>query len=138
MKKIWDKRHMHWYSKKELGKLYWNKRHPDYLRDRLNEKNMKRLNKSNLSHTSNCELFLEERSNSLVIFKGLLIFWKWKLTVNSPSGMGKHYVGWRFIVTQRWGEVRRMILGCPKKRPVPRGLERLRSSFRRTLREINS
>ena len=41
--KKWNKSKGQWYGEKELGKLYPSKRHPDYLRDRLNEKGMKRL-----------------------------------------------------------------------------------------------
>lgn len=45
-----------WYSKKELGKLYPNKKHPDYLRDRLNEKGMKKLKRGDLKKYPNATL----------------------------------------------------------------------------------
>ena len=43
MKKLWNGRDERWYTRKELRALYPNKRHPDILRDRLNEKGMKKL-----------------------------------------------------------------------------------------------
>ena len=43
MKRIWNGRDERWYTRKELRALYPNKRHPDILRDKLNEKGMKKL-----------------------------------------------------------------------------------------------
>lgn len=110
MKKIWDKRGCHWYSKKELGKLYWNKRHPDYLRDRLNERGMKRLNK--LKDHPDYELYMAVESRLQILSKVILRPWRWKLNLISPStkGAAKEVNRWQSVATERYGMVRRMVL----------------------------
>jgi len=110
MKKIWDKRGCHWYSKKDLGKLYWNKRHPDYLRDRLNEKGMKKLNK--LKSQPGIELYLRVGSRIQILMRVLLLSWKWKLNLISPSSKGsaKEVLRWQLIAEERHGKVRHMVL----------------------------
>jgi len=110
MKKIWDKRRCHWYSKKELGKLHWNKRHPDYLRDRLNEKGMKKLNK--LENRPNYELYMMVESRLQILAKVILRPWKWKLSLISPStkGAAKEVDRWQLIAEDRYGRVRHLIL----------------------------
>jgi len=110
MKKIWDKRGCHWYSKKELGKLYWNKRHPDYLRDRLNEKGMKRLKR--LESEPDVERYLRVGSRAQILVRIILMPWKWKLSLISPSSKGgaKEVKQWQFIAEERYGQIRHMVL----------------------------
>ena len=110
MKKIWDKRRCHWYSKKELGKLYRNKRHPDYLRDRLNEKGMKKLRK--LKSESDVERYLRVGSRVQILVRIILMPWKWKLSLISPSSKGgtKEVKRWQFIAEERYGRIRHMVL----------------------------
>jgi len=110
MKKYWDKRHMHWYSEKELGVLYWNKKHPDYLRDRLNEKGMKRLNK--LKSQPDIELYLKVASRIWILSRVILLLWRWKLGLISPSSKGgtKEVLRWQLIAEKRYGKVRHMVL----------------------------
>jgi hypothetical protein len=110
MKKIWDKRGCHWYSKKELGKLYWNKKHPDYLRDRLNEKGMRKLKK--VKSQSDIELYLRVASRMWILSRVILLPWRWKLSLISPSSKGgtKEVLRWQLIAEERYGKVRRMIL----------------------------
>ena len=109
MKKIWDKRHMHWYSKKELGKLYWNKKHPDYKRDRLNEKGMKKLNKL---QARDYDLYMVVESRLQILARVLLMAWKWKLSLISPSSKGaaKEVKQWQIIAEERYGRVRHLVL----------------------------
>ena len=116
MKKIWDKRGCHWYSKKELGKLYWNKRHPDYLRDRLNEKGMKRLNKLKLK--PDIELYLKVASRIWILSRVILLPWRWKLSLISPSSKGgtKEVLRWQLIAEERYGKVRHMVLQSNSQR----------------------
>lgn len=122
MKKIWDKRGCHWYSKKELGKLHWNKRHPDYLRDRLNEKGMKRLNK--LEDQSNYESYMRVESRLQILAKVILRPWKWKLSLISPSTKGatKEVDRWQLIAEERHGKVRHLVL----QRNVERDIWRIK------------
>jgi len=110
MKKIWDKRGCHWYSKKELGKLHWNKRHPDYLRDKLNEKGMKRLNK--LKPQPDVELYLRVASRVWILSRVILLPWRWKLSLISPSSKGgaKEVLRWQLMAEERYGKVRHMVL----------------------------
>lgn len=110
MKKIWDERGCHWYSKKELGKLYWNKRHPDYLRDKLNEKNMKKLN--GLKDKDGVERYLMVASRAGILVRVLLMPWKWKLSLISPSseGAAKEVERWQLIAEERYGQVRHLVL----------------------------
>lgn len=110
MKKIWDKRGCHWYGKKELGKLYWNKRHPDYLRDRLNERGMKRLNRLKLQ--SDVELYLRVAPRAWILSRVILLPWRWKLSLISPSTKGgtKEVLRWQLIAEERYGKVRHMVL----------------------------
>lgn len=110
MKKIWDKRGCHWYSEKDLGKLYPNKRHPDYLRDRLNERGMKKLNKLKLQ--SGIEIYLRVGSRIQILMRVLLLPWKWKLNLISPSSKGgaKEVLRWQLIGEERYGKVRHMVL----------------------------
>ncbi len=118
MKKIWDKRGCHWYSKKELGKLYWNKRHPDYLRDRLNEKGMKKLNR--LEDRSNMELYIAVESRLQIFAKVILRPWKWKLSLISPStkGAAKEVDRWQLIASERYGKVRHLVLQRNPERDI--------------------
>lgn len=81
MKKIWDKRGYHWYSKKELGKLYWNKKHPDYLRDRLNEKGMKKLRKMDYKCPCKTERQIVLMSRGQMLVRAILKPWRWKLSI---------------------------------------------------------
>lgn len=110
MKKIWDKRGCHWYSKKDLGKLHPNKRHPDYLRDRLNERGMKKLNK--LKSHSSIELYLRVGSRIQIFARTILMPWKWKLSLISPStkGAAKEVDRWQFIAGERYGKIRHLVL----------------------------
>lgn len=110
MKKIWDKRGCHWYSKKDLGKLHWNKRHPDYLRDRLNERGMKKLNK--LKPRPGVELHLWVGSRIQILMRVLLLPWRWKLNLISPSSKGgtKEVLRWQLIAEERYGKIRHMVL----------------------------
>lgn len=116
MKKIWDKRGCHWYSKKDLGKLYWNKRHPDYKRDRLNEKGMKGLNK--LRPQPDVERYLRVGSRIQILVRVILQPWKWKLSLISPSSKGgaKEVNRWQLIAEERYGRVRHMILQSNSQR----------------------
>ncbi len=109
MKKIWDKRGCHWYSKKELGKLYWNKKHPDYLRDQLNEKGMKKLNKLK---DPDYELYIVVESRVQILARILLMAWKWKRSLISPSSKGssKEVERWQLIAEERYGRVRHLVL----------------------------
>jgi len=118
MKKIWDKRGCHWYSKKELGKLYWNKRHPDYLRDRLNERGMKKLNK--LKDHPDYELYMVIESRLRILAKVILRPYRWKLNLISPSSKGaaKEVDRWQLIATERCGKIRRMVLQRNMERDV--------------------
>ena len=110
MKKIWDKRGCHWYSKKDLGKLHPNKEHPDYLRDRLNEKGMKKLNK--LQPEYDIERYLKVGSKVQILIRVILKPWKWKLSLISPSTKGgtKGVLRWEFIAEERYGRIRHMVL----------------------------
>jgi len=122
MKKIWDKRGCHWYSKKELGKLHWNKRHPDYLRDRLNERGMKKLNK--LKDHPDYELYMVIESRLRILAKVILRPRRWKLNLISPSSKGspKEVNRWQLIATERRGKTRRMVL----QRNVERDIWRIK------------
>lgn len=110
MKKIWDKRGCHWYGKKELGKLYSNKRHPDYLRDRLNEKGMRKLKR--LKPEAGVERYLRVGSRAQILIRVMLMPWKWQLSLISPSAKGgaKEVKRWQFIAEERYGRVRHMVL----------------------------
>ena len=55
--KLWNRRDGRWYTRKEMKALYPNKKHPDYLRDRLNEKGMKKLKRDDLKEYLNTTLF---------------------------------------------------------------------------------
>jgi len=116
MKKIWDKRGCHWYSKKDLGKLYWNKRHPDYLRDKLNENGMKRLNK--LESEPDIERYLRVGSRVQILARTILRPWKWKLSLISPSSRGgaKEVSQWELIAEERYGKVRHTVLQSNSQR----------------------
>lgn len=107
---------MHWYSKKDLGKLYWNKRHPDYLRDRLNEKGMKKLNK--LKSQPDIELYLRVASRVWILSRVILLPWRWKLSLISPSSKGgaKEVLRWQLIAEERYGKVRHMVLQSNSQR----------------------
>lgn len=118
MKKIWDKRGCHWYGKKELGKLYWNKKHPDYLRDRLNEKGMRKLNK--LETYPDWEQYMVIESRLQILAKVILRPWKWKLSLISPSTKGapKEVDRWQLIAEERYGKVRHLVLQRNVERDV--------------------
>lgn len=118
MKKIWDKRRCHWYSKKELGKLYWNKKHPDYLRDRLNEKGMKKLRR--LKDRSDYELYMVIESRLQILIKVILRPYRWKLSLISPSSKGspKEVSRWQLVADERYGKTRRMVLQRNVERDV--------------------
>jgi len=122
MKKIWDKRGCHWYSKKDLGKLYSNKRHPDYLRDRLNERGMKRLNK--LKDQFGYELYMTVESRLMILARVVLLPWRWKLSLISPSSKGaaKEVDRWQLVADERYGKTRRMVL----QRNVERDIWRIK------------
>ena len=122
MKKIWDKRGCHWYSQKDLGKLHPNKRHPDYLRDRLNERGMKKLNK--LKDHPDYELYMMIESRLRILAKVILRPRRWKLNLISPSSKGaaKEVDRWQLIATERRGKTRRMVL----QRNVERDIWRIK------------
>lgn len=123
MKKYWDKRGSHWYSKKDLGKLYWNKRHPDYLRDKLNEKGMKKLNR--LKDKDGVERYLRVGSRVQILVRVLLLSWKWKLSLISPSTKGgaKEVKQWQLMAEERYGKARRSVLQSNPQRD--RALKRI-------------
>jgi len=118
MKKIWDRRGCHWYSKKDLGKLHPNKRHPDYKRDRLNEKGMKKLRK--LKDHPDYELYMVIESRLRILAKVILRPWRWKLDLISPStkGAAKEVDRWQLMATERRGKTRRMVLQRNVERDV--------------------
>jgi len=118
MKKIWDKRGCHWYSKKELGKLYWNKKHPDYLRDRLNEKGMKKLRK--LNGRVGVDQYLRVESRLQILARVILMPWKWQLSLISPSSKGaaKEVERWQLIAEERYGRVRHLVLQSNVERNI--------------------
>lgn len=118
MKKIWDKRGCHWYGRKELGKLYSNKRHPDYLRNKLNEKGMKKLKK--LEDYPDHELYMVIESRLQILAKVVLRPHRWKLSLISPSskGLPKEVARWQLIATERYGKTRRMVLQRNVERDV--------------------
>ncbi len=80
------------------------------MRDRLNEKGMKKLNK--LETYPDWEQYMVIKSRLQILAKVILRPWKWKLSLISPSAKGgaKEVDRWQLIVTERYGKVRHLVL----------------------------
>lgn len=91
--------------KKQLGKLYPDRRHPDLKRDRLNLKGMRKLRR--LESKPGVETYLRDAHPVQIIVRAVLMSWKWKLSLISPGGPAKR---WQMVLDQRYGKVRLMVL----------------------------
>jgi len=80
------------------------------LRDRLNEKGMRKLKR--LKPEAGVERYLRVGSRAQILVRIILIPWKWKLSLISPSSKGgaKGVPRWQFIAEERYGKVRHMVL----------------------------
>lgn len=99
-----------WYARKQIGKYQPPRNHPDVKRDRLNKKSMKKLRK--LKDCPDHELYLVIASRAQILVRIILMPWKWKLSLISPSGKGgaKEVERWQFIAEERNGKIRHMVL----------------------------
>lgn len=99
-----------WYARKEIGNYRPPRNHPDVKRDRLNEKGMKKLNR--LQPEPDVERYLRVGSRAQILVRIILMPWKWKLSLISPSSKGaaKEVEQWQFIAEERNGKIRRMVL----------------------------
>lgn len=86
MKKLWNRRDGKWYTKKELKALYPNKRHPDLLRDKLNEKGMKRLKKDDLKKNPKARLLGKLRLSLYGLLRKIL---DWGKKKNVSQGLDR-------------------------------------------------
>lgn len=99
-----------WYARKQIGNYQYPRRHPDVKRDKLNVKGMKKLRK--LQDKPDYELYLRVGSRAQILVRIILMPWKWKLSLISPSSKGaaKEVKRWQLIAEERYGKVRHMVL----------------------------
>ena len=99
-----------WYERKAIGKYRPPRNHPDVKRDRLNEKGMKRLKR--LESEPDVERYLRVGSRAQILVRIILMPWKWKLSLISPSSKGaaKEVKRWQLIAEERYGQIRHMVL----------------------------
>jgi len=99
-----------WYARKEIGNYRPPRNHPDVKRDKLNMKGMKKLNR--LKPETDVERYLRVGSRAQILIRIILIPWKWKLSLISPSSKGaaKEVKHWQLIAEERYGKIRHMVL----------------------------
>lgn len=102
-----------WYERKVLGKYKPPRNHPDVKRDRLNKRGMKRLNRLQLR--PDYEVYLMVASRAEILVRVVLMPWKWKLSLISPtsskvsSGSPKMVEEWQLVAEERYGKVRHLV-----------------------------
>ena len=99
-----------WYERKVIGKYRPPRNHPDVKRDRMNEKGMKELRK--LDSEVGVEKYLMIVSRIQILVRAILMPWKWKLNLISPStkGAAKEVDKWQFVAEERYGQIRHLVL----------------------------
>jgi len=99
-----------WYARKEIGKYPPYPRHRDSRRDKLNEKGMKELKRQD--GKAGVKTYLVVASRAGILVRVILMPWKWRLSLISPSSKGaaKEVERWQLIAEERYGKVRHMVL----------------------------
>ena len=107
-----------WSERKQIGKIPWYSQHPDVKRDRLNRRNMRKLNR--LDNREGYDLYLRIESRLQILAKVILRPWKWSLSLISPStkGAAKEVERWQLIANSRYGKIRYLILQRNVERDV--------------------
>ena len=99
-----------WYERKVIGKYKPPHNHPDVKRDKLNERGMKKLRRQD--GKAGVEIYLVVASRAGILVRVILMPWKWRLNLISPSSKGaaKEVERWQLIAGERYGKVRHMVL----------------------------
>lgn len=102
-----------WYERKELGKYPPYPRHRDAKRNKLNQRGMKKLRK--LKDHPDYEQYLVVVSRAQILLRVVLMPWKWKLSLISPTsklskGCKCEVERWQLIAEERYGKVRHLVL----------------------------